>query len=238
MPTFDVKTIESDEHAESLTRVIGDRVLYAVGNTGLIKQPCAGLCGSRDASANALEWAYEFGKEAARQGVVVVSGYARGVDRQAHRGALETGGTTIAVLPEGIQHFRVSRELKASLDLGKNFLALSMFDPSAPWKVWRAMERNKLIVGLSAGLFVIEAREKGGTINAAHECIRQKRRLWAVAYSDEAPGSAGNRKLLASSAIPLKHKDDLKSALEYAMTHPPEEMRQLVMTVMAAEKEA
>lgn len=235
MHSFRISTLEAHEYADTLRPVIGSHPLYAIGNVDLINRPCAGLCGSRDASASALEWAYEFGREAANQGIVVVSGYARGVDRQAHKGALETGGATIAVLPEGIQHFRLSRELRTSANLETNFLALSMFEPSAPWKVWRAMDRNKLIVGLSAGLFVIEARERGGTINAAYECIRQQRRLWAVAYTDDAAGREGNRKLLAGSAIPLKHKSDLKSALEEAMAHPPEAMRQLVLNVMTSE---
>jgi DNA processing protein len=126
-------------------------------------------------------------------GFVVVSGYARGIDRQAHKGAMEVGGATIAILPEGINHFRLVRELGSQADLSQNFLAVSMFDPDAVWKVWRAMERNKMIVGLSAGLFVVEARETGGTINAAMECVRQNKPLWAIAYSKQTPGREGNR---------------------------------------------
>lgn len=215
----------------SVRLLLQDRALYAIGNSALLDGPCVGLCGSRDASASALEWAHEFGRTCANLGVIVVSGYARGVDREAHRGVLEAGGKTIAVLPEGIQHFRLVRELRATADLHVNFLALSMFEPAASWTVWRAMERNKLIVGLSLGLFVIEAKERGGTIQAAYEGMRQGKRLWAVAYETNTPGREGNRKLLATAAIPLKHVSDLAGALEDAMAHPPEEVRQLVMTV-------
>lgn len=94
------------------------------------------------------------------------------------------------------------------------------------------MERNKLIVGLSSGLFVIEARERGGTIEAAREAVRQKKRLWAVAYSRQIPGREGNRKLIATSAIPLKDTGDLKRALEEAMAQPPAEVKQLVMSLV------
>ena len=94
------------------------------------------------------------------------------------------------------------------------------------------MERNKLIIGLAAGLFVVEARERGGTIQAAYECIDQGKRLWAVAYAEDAPGREGNKKLLATSAIPLKHTGDLRRALEEAMTEPPAQVRQLVLDLV------
>lgn len=233
------ETISADvqKYPQALSEVLRGKSLYAIGATQLLERPCIGLCGSRDASPSALEWAYEFGREAARQGIVVVSGYARGVDRQAHKGAIEAGGGTIAVLPEGIQHFRIVSELKPLVNLDENLLAISMFEPRATWKAWRAMERNKVIVGLSLGLFVIEARDRGGTITAARECIRQNRRLWAVAYSEDTPGREGNRKLLAESAIPLKHINDLRPELEDAMANPPAEVRQLVLNVTAAKED-
>lgn len=208
--------------------------MYTIGNTSLLRKKAISICGSRDASVSALKWAYEFGRQAAKHGVVVVSGYARGVDRQAHKGALEAGGETIAVLAEGIRRFALVRELRPLIDLDRNFLAVSMFDPDATWQAWRAMQRNRLIVGLSAGLFVIEAGERGGTIDAAREAARQGKRLWAVAYSKETAGREGNRRLVATSAIPLKHMGDLKGALEDAMKQPPAEVRQLVMSLVRA----
>jgi len=159
------------------------------------------------------------------------------VDRKAHKGVLEAGGATIAVLPEGINHFRLTEELRPLAYPERNFLAISMFEPDEVWKTWRAMERNKLIVGLSAGLFVIEARETGGTINAAYETMRQGKPLYAVAYTKELPGREGNRKLLAGSAIPLRHMADLKRALDEAMSRPPAEVRQLVMSLVGPANE-
>jgi DNA processing protein len=203
--------------------------LYTVGNLGLLDQRAIGICGSRNASPEAQKWALRFGEEAAKRGLVVVSGYARGVDRQAHKGALEAGGSTIAVLPEGVRYFRVVQELKPRARLEDNFLAVSMFEPEAVWKSWQAMERNKLIVGLSLGLFVVEARETGGTINAAMECVRQKKPLWAVAYSTQLPERRGNQLLLQDSAIPLTRLSDVRRALENAASNPGEEIRQLAL---------
>jgi DNA processing protein len=232
---FDIVDITGRAHSDALKDLLGDSPLYAIGNVRLLGKKAMGVCGSRDASASALRWAYDFGREAAKQGVVVVSGYARGVDREAHRGALEAGGQAIAVLPEGIRHFRLVRGLRPVVDLDRNLLALSTFEPDAPWEIWRAMERNKVIVGLSADLFVIEARERGGTINAAYEAVRQGKPLYAVSYTKDLPGREGNRKLLATSAIPVRHMRDLKHALEEAMSQPPPAVKQLVMSLVGPE---
>jgi len=228
---MEISTLTRGEegYPRSLRESFSPERLYALGNLDLIYQPCIGLCGSRNATVQALAWARRFGAEAAKQGIVVVSGYARGVDTEAHKGALDAGGSTIAVLPEGIRHFRVRRELKDALNFNTNFLALSMYDPDDRWTVWRAMQRNKLIVGLSSGLFVIEASESGGTINAAYECVRQGKKLWAVSYKDDLPSRGGNRKLLATSALPVAKVEDFRSALEQAMEEPPPDVRQLVL---------
>ncbi len=139
--------------------------LYAVGNGDLLRHDAFGICGSRDASEEALKWAFDFGRRTASEGKVLVSGYAKGVDRQAHTGALSAGGGTIAVLPEGIRWFRVVKELQELAD-EENFLALSMFAPDERWQTWRAMERNGLIVALSEELWAVEPGERGGTADA------------------------------------------------------------------------
>ena len=209
--------------------VVGGVTLTCIGNTDLFAMQGIGICGSRNASDDALKYAYRFGSEAAERNLVVVSGHARGVDREAHKGALESGGCTIAVLPEGINNFRLNRELKPHARIDENFLAVSMFPSDAKWQAWRAMERNKLIVGLSSDMFVVEARDTGGTINAAMECVRQGKRLWAIAYSQDTPGRMGNRLLLQDEAIPLNRINDVKQALDSATKHVGEGAKQLVM---------
>ena len=211
---------------------IGGATLTCVGNVKLLDMWAIGICGSRNASDDALKYARKFGSEAAKRGLVVVSGYARGIDREAHKGALEAGGNTIAVLPEGINHFRLNRDLKPYVRVEKNFLAVSMFPPDARWQAWRAMERNKLIVGLSSDMFVIEARDTGGTINAAMECVRQGKRLWAIAYSEDTPGRAGNRLLIQDKAIPLNRINDVKQALDDATRHSKEDIKQIAMELV------
>ncbi len=220
------------DYPEPVRSAMKPPTLYAVGNLDLLERDAIGICGSRDASSEALRRAFDFGREAAERGFVVVSGYAKGVDRQAHRGALEAGGRTIAALPEGIGGFRVARELRPLVDMEDNFLAVSMFEPAAPWRAWRAMERNKLIVGLSQGLFVVEANERGGTINAAMECARQRKPLWAVAYSKSESGREGNSLLLRQDmALPLERLSDVRDALEKAASGTAQRAGQITMAM-------
>ena len=188
-----------------------------------------GIFGSRDASEQAQAYALGFAREAAEQDYVVISGYARGVDQQAHRGALEAGGTTIAVLPQGINSISFVPELGPLIDPEHNFLALSMFEPDAPWKVWRAMQRNKLLVGLSSAVLVVEPRETGGTINAVMECGRQDKPLWAISGWDAKLAEPTILKLKKASAIPLTNSEDLRTALGLAASKREERVEQLAL---------
>lgn len=229
---YEVLPPSDSKYPANLINIIHSKTLYTLGNIALLSKKAIGICGSRSASSEALSWAYKFGAEAAKRGLVVVSGNARGVDRQAHKGAVAEGGCTIAVLPEGINNFKINRELEPLARLEDNFLAVSMFEPDAVWKSWRAMERNKLIVGLAVGLFVVEARDTGGTINAAMECVRQEKPLWAIAYSDDTPERQGNQILLQGAAIPLRRFGDLKQAMEHAASVSEDVVKQLALDLV------
>ena len=212
---------ESKDYPSRLNSVLGRIPLYTIGNGNLLKEKAVGICGSRNASEEALSYAYRFGIEAAKQDIVVVSGYARGIDRQAHLGALHAGGATIAVLPQGIEHFSLVRDfrgLSTSPEFMSKFLVVSMFERNAPWMPWRAMTRNKLIVGLSNAMFVVEARAKGGTMHAAKECLRQKKPLWVVDYEPEGVGREGSQFLLQGNANPIKEIEDFSQAVKKAVT--------------------
>jgi DNA processing protein len=122
--------------------------LYYWGNLELLKKPSVGFCGARDASPESLEATADIAKQATTLGWTVVSGHARGVDTAAHRAALENGGHTILVIPEGILNFKLRSELKA-IAKPEQLLIISEFDPKARWSVANAMTRNRTIIGLS-----------------------------------------------------------------------------------------
>ena len=225
---------DDDEYPDSARKILRSQPLYAIGNLNLLDRKAIGICGSRNASERALEYAYEFGVEAAKQGIVIVSGYAKGVDRQAHMGALRIGGDTIAVLPEGIQRFRLTREfweITEETDISSNFLAVSMFERNAMWTSWRAMTRNKLIVGLSAAMFVVEAQAKGGTMNAAKECRLQNKPLWVVDDTSDGIRRDGNESLLRDKARPVKKMEDIASVIAAAVAESTQEEQGLLFVI-------
>jgi DNA processing protein len=186
---------------------------YVWGNVSLLSEPSIGICGSRKASHRGLTHALELGKLAAQFGLVVISGYAGGVDEQAHVGAASAGGSTVAVLAEGIRRFRVRRSLRDKIT-GRNFLALSVFDPDAPWAPWRAMQRNKTIVRLAKAMFVVEAGETGGTIDAGRVALSEGTPLFVLEFSTERPQTRGNSVLLELGATPVPNLKSLRAALD------------------------
>lgn len=143
------------------------RVLFCIGNYSLLKNQIIMICGARNASENGRELAYKCGRLIAEQGYTVASGYARGVDMAAHLGALEAGGSTIAILPYGLLKFKVNRAIREAFEceqfLFEQFLAVSELPPSCPFTGRNALRRNKLLVALSGAVIVIESGETGGT---------------------------------------------------------------------------
>ena len=176
--------------------------LRVIGDMALLERAAIGICGSREASEDAREWAQRFGRAAARYGLVIVSGYARGVDRNAHYGALDAGGATIAVLPEGIGNYTLASELADIAD-DTNLLVASMFSDDTPWKTWHAMERNKIIVALSQALCAIAPRPdgKGGTNDAIRVC-RQQGKPFHIVEQSESPDDVLDGLLAQAAARP------------------------------------
>lgn len=167
------------------------------GPISLLSGPAVGVCGSRNASSEGLHAARACGEDAARLGITVVSGYAKGVDTESHLAALTSAGATIAVLAEGIDHFSLKpayRELPETTR--RRLVVVSQFPPAQRWSAGAAMTRNQVIVGLSHALIVVEAGETGGTLRAGQTALQGKRPLFVLGFANGTP--QGNEKLLAA----------------------------------------
>lgn len=186
--------------------------LFWWGNLALVERRGIGMCGSRNASERGLRYARTFGRAAVERGLQVVSGYARGVDMETHLGALEAEGATVIVLAEGITHFRRKRAFAGLRFDETNVLVLSQFSPTQPWAANAAMTRNAVIAGLAQAMLVVEAGEKGGTLNAGLQAIDMARPVYAIAYADEPP--PGNQALFERGALPLRSHGELVAALD------------------------
>jgi DNA processing protein len=184
--------------------------LFFFGKKELLSQPSIGICGSRNVSDVGLQAARACGEVTAEQGLVSVSGYARGVDTETHVASLRHDGGTIIVLPEGIDHFRVKRGPVAENWDPERIVVVSQFAPGQPWTAGGAMTRNSVIIGLSMALLVVEAGESGGTLAAGKRALELNRRVLALEFA-AIPG--GNRILLQQGAIPVTSKSELRSYL-------------------------
>lgn len=176
--------------------------LDIVGNVELLKMAGLGFCGSRKSSSKGLETAQDCADQAAHNNFSVISGNALGVDLEAHYNCLKAGGKTILVLAEGINHFKIKKALEPVWDW-ERVLVVSQFEPDEPWQIFRAMMRNKLIIALSRVMIVIEAGEKGGTLNAGKETLQFDIPLYVAQYQDMSVDARGNQLLLGMGAQKL-----------------------------------
>lgn len=178
-------------------------VISTIGNIDLVKKNRVGFCGSRKASDKGMEVAKDCVEQLVEKNVVIVSGYAAGIDEQTHLTALRNGGSTIIVLPEGINGFRIKKELKAVWDWDR-VLVISEFAPNAIWSAGRAMQRNNSIIALSDIMILIEAGETGGSMEAGKKTLELGKYLFAPVYQGMPENAKGNQILLNKGAFPLK----------------------------------
>jgi len=194
-----------DKYPRMLSLTIGNSTppaLLCMGNLRLLEKPSAGFCGSRKASQEGLRVARDCVEQLVREDVAIVSGYATGVDQQVHLTALESGGFTIIVLPQGILNFKIRKILRDSWDWNR-VLVISEFLPDDIWLSSRAMQRNKTIVGLSSVMVLIEAGKNGGSVDAGKSTLKLKRTLYVALYENMLESAAGNKKLIDLGATPL-----------------------------------
>lgn len=193
-------------YPERLRSIFGELLppdVWCIGNLELLNSKGVGFCGARNASEMGLAVAIDCAEQLIEHKITIISGYASGVDMAAHESALRGGGTTLIVLPEGIDHFRIKKNIRDVWDWSR-VLVISYFPRNAIWRADRAMERNKAIVSLSDTVIVLEARDKGGTLNAGYRAIEARKPLFVAFFEDMADGREGNKQLIQQGGIPLR----------------------------------
>ncbi|MFN8207488.1 MAG: DNA-processing protein DprA [Bacteroidales bacterium] len=176
-------------------------LLFIKGNKQLMQEKTVAIVGSREASGIALDFTDKIARKSSREYKVVVSGFAKGVDRQALDSAIACKGQSIIVLPQGILTFGSGfNEYYRQITNG-DVLVLSTFYPKTPWKKELAMARNSTIYGLADEIFVAESSEKGGTWSGVRDGIQKGRTIYVrMPGSDE---RNANKKLIALGALPV-----------------------------------
>jgi DNA processing protein len=180
-------------------------VIYVKGAwSECLDQPCVGVVGSRKCSTYGQNAALMLSRDLAQRGVTIVSGFARGIDAAAHKGALEAGGRTVAVLGTGIDevyprdHKRLANEV-----LDRGGALVSQFPLGTPPVSENFPYRNRIISGLSLGVLVVEASEKSGSLITARLAMEQNREVWAVPGNITSRTSFGTNYLIKGAGAKL-----------------------------------
>lgn len=160
-------------------------VFYAKGDKHILKsKKTAGVIGARDASDHSLRICSDITGELARKGVVIVSGFAQGIDRCAHKSCIGSGGKTIAVLGCGIGYDYPKGSLDFQKQIAQNGAVISEYPPLLPPKKEYFRRRNRLIAALSEKLLVIEASDKSGCLNTAGHALSQGKDIYVIPPAD------------------------------------------------------
>ena len=149
------------------------------------------------------------GRELAAAGLVVVSGLARGVDGEAHRGAVEAGGATVAVLGCGIDRDYPAVHTALARRICERGLVVSEYEPGVEPAPWRFPARNRIIAGLCAATVIVEARERSGALITADFALEEGREVFAVPGEITGALAAGTNRLLRQGATPLTSAADV-----------------------------
>ena len=179
-------------------------VLYLRGNVSLLDAPHhLAIVGTRYPTTQGYQDAYQIAKEEAQRGAVIISGLAIGCDDAAHRGALDAGGRTIAVVATGLDQVypTVHRPLQERL-LAHGGLVISEYPLGTSLEPYRLIQRNRILAGLAKALLVAECGRTSGTMHAVRFAERCHQPVYALA-SHSFPSRAGNELLLSSARAQL-----------------------------------
>ena len=190
-------------------------VLFYRGNLSLINQRSVAIVGSRDHSKYAKDCIHELIPALVNDGIVVISGLARGVDTLAHEETLKVNGNTIAVIGSGLDVVYPSENLKLYDVIAKRGLILSEYPlQSRPLK-FHFPYRNRIIAGLSHGVCVIEAKEKSGSLITANLALSENREVFAVPGSIFSIHSKGTNSLIEAGACLVSRGKTISKNLKY-----------------------
>jgi len=221
----DLKWLESDDRHHiigihhqsypSLLKQIKDPppFLFSMGNLSLLQRLQIGIVGSRQASSYGEKNAFHFARYLSDRGVCIVSGLAKGVDGQAHLGALMGEGKTIGVIGHGLDSV-YPKENKPLFDrLKEEGLIVSEFPIGVQARPEYFPRRNRIISGMSVGVLVVQASMKSGSLITAKEAMEQGREVFAIPGSIHDPTSKGCHQLIKEGAALVESVDDIWAQL-------------------------
>lgn len=204
-----------DENYPPLLRVIRDPppLLFVRGDPCLLLEAQLAVVGSRRASPAGLRVAQALSGQLARGGLHICSGMAIGIDGAAHRGALEVGGKSVAVMATGIDRVYPHRHQALAGQLERAGCLVTEFPPGTPPLRQNFPQRNRIISGLSLGVLVVEAALPSGSLITAGTALEQGREVFALPWSVLHDGGQGCLQLIRDGAKMVLQVDDILEEL-------------------------
>lgn len=210
-----VALVIDDECYPPLLRAIHDPppLLYVRGDPAVLQEPHLAVVGSRRASPAGLRAAQILTGQVVRAGLHICSGLALGIDGAAHRGALEAGGKSVAVMATGIDTVYPRRHLALAAQLEQAGCLVTEFPPGTPPLRQNFPKRNRIISGLSLGVLVVEAALPSGSLITAGAALEQGREVFALPWSMLHDGGRGCLQLIRDGAKMVRGVDDILEEL-------------------------
>ena len=203
-------TLKDDDYPKRLKDIYDPpALLYVRGELRSEDELAIAIVGSRKTSPYGRWFTEKIGQDLARHGVTVVSGMARGIDSVAHKGSLQGGGRTIAVLGCGVDVIYPSENRNLFYQIIDQGAILSEFPMGSPPEGGHFPRRNRIISGLSIGVVIVQASAESGSLITAGYALEQGREVFAVPGNVGAEGSRGTNRLIKEGAKLVESTEDI-----------------------------
>lgn len=212
---IDIITLYDKEYPANLRNIYSaPTIFYKRGNLISADSLSIAIVGSRNATTYGLKIAYDLAKALANRGITIVSGLARGIDTQAHKGALDGGGRTIAVLGCGLDVIYPPENKKLYNDITDRGAVISEFPLGTIPDARNFPQRNRIISGIAKGTVIVEANKKSGSLITADFALEQNREVFAVPGSIYSRFSEGTNNLIKDGAKVVTCVEDILEELK------------------------
>ncbi len=196
-------------------------ILYTTGQIKLMNHACLAMVGSRGATSVGLRRAVHFASELSKQGWVIVSGLAQGIDAASHWGCVKNNGATIAVMGCGIDVIYPSENEALYQQIVKNGgLLISEYPPQTPPRPIFFPRRNRIIAGLCDGLLVIEATMRSGSLITARLANEMGKPIMAIPGSIDSPQARGCHHMIKNGAVLIETVQDIEQECNSTLDKP------------------
>jgi len=189
-------------------------LLHLQGDAASLAAPAIAIVGSRRPTPAGRETAYAFARGLAAGGLVITSGLAAGIDAEAHRGALDAGGRTVAVCGTGLDVVYPASNARLAERIAARGALVSEFPPGTPPLPHHFPRRNRLISGLALGVLVVEAQHRSGSLITARLAAEQGREVFALPGSIHNPLARGCHRLIRDGARLVESVEEVLAGLQ------------------------